>query len=227
MSKLFWFPPVSVLGTLKHDFSDVVSHSKVDTHPSGRLGISFDIPDDWADKNGVRLSLVNSDFFEWTARGVLDLNYFNYDPALKDIAGLLVDDCTLVKKPAPCPEVPVPPIPPIPVPVNHPELIIKAIYATGKYELVTKEGCGKFTEACCDELNKVHSKDWGYIKTSGAQNGYNGHRLDKIQLKASTFGVGATTSGVYDIIFNSENPNAEPAFNYQGPPILELWYYPA
>ena len=218
MVKLFWFPdPLSKsTGTLRSDADGIVRNSKPDVHPTSRLGISWDLPSDLPDRNGARVIISNpDDYYDLSFRGILDLHYNG------DIAGLVVDDCSLIKKPKPCPDVP--PVP-VPVPGNKPIDIINAVYATGLYNLATKDGCGKFTEACCKELHEKNSSFWGHVKKSGAQNQYNGHAVDAVML---LFASSDTRPGIYDIITDSESSNAKPAFNFAGDVNSSLWYYPA
>jgi hypothetical protein len=120
-----------------------------------------------------------------------------------------------------CPD-PVPvPIPPQPDPTT-PLGIIKQVYATGLYDLRTKEGCGKFTEACCTALHEKLSASYGHLRKSGAQNQYNGHAVDALQRL-----VPMLESGVFDIIQSSESPEAKPAYNKAGDSEPDKWYYPA
>lgn len=218
MVNLYWFPdPNSFLCQMRVDITGAVIIAVPATHPTGRVGQVFNLPDDTPfGHTGADLDMSLAGYEPMHFRGILNL-------AEDGLAYINIDDVHGIKKVI-CPEVPVP-IPPNPIPPsNDPEAIIRGVYATGKYELITKEGCGKFTEACCDELHKRNSRYWGYIKTSGAQNGYNGHRLDKLNLLRD---IEDTKAGVYDIIKNSESTDAEPAFNFEGTPIPELWYYPA
>lgn len=85
---------------------------------------------------------------------------------------------------------------------------------------VTEEGCGRFTEACCAALHEINPQ-WGHIKKVGAQNQFNGHAVDAIQLLAGE------QKGIYDIIVDSESPNAKPSFNRKGDPEPALFFFPA
>jgi hypothetical protein len=87
------------------------------------------------------------------------------------------------------------------------------------HDLTTKEGCGRFTEACCAALHAVNPL-WGHIKKSGAQNQFNGHAVDAIQLLA---GEG---NGIFDIIFDSESPSAKAQFIRKGDPEPALFLRP-
>lgn len=99
--------------------------------------------------------------------------------------------------------------------------IINWTYTNGHFDLSTKEGCGKFTEACCTNLHDNLSQMWGHIRKNPGQNQYNGHAVDAIQLAAGT------GTGIYDIIYSSESYEAYPTYNLKGPADLSLWYYPA
>jgi len=228
MTKLFWFPtPLDSTGTLRHDADGIVRVAKPDTHPTGRAGISWELSDTWPDKNGARVTISHAaDYYDTTFRGVLDLHYFP-----NGLAGLLVDDCTLTKKPAPCPD-PSPIPPPTPLPTD-PVGIIQRVYATGQYNLATKAGCGQFTEACCAALHTQHSSWWMHIRKFPPQNHYPEvpyvpggpvHAVDAIQLLQAT---ADTAAAIYDIVLDSESPNAGPAFNSKGTPDPNLAYYPA
>jgi len=136
-------------------------------------------------------------------------------------AQFMLDDVHLVKVAPPPPPPPPPQVRPTPGPRStNPTDIINGIFASGAHSLATKEGCGKFTEACCAALHEV-DPNWGHIRKSGAQNQFNGHAVDAIQLRS---GEG---SGIYDIIVSSESPDAKPAFNRVGDPNLQLWFFPA
>src|SRR5262245_24844150 len=127
------------------------------------------------------------------------------------------DDVHLAEVPTPAPE-------PTPDPNADPQAIIQAVFELDDHDLATKEGCGEFTEACCDELHAKHSAMWGHIRKEPAQNQYAGHAVDALMLLAA---AGETDAGIYDIIHDSESPNASPSFNYKGVPDPNLWYYPA
>src|SRR5262245_21823181 len=134
-------------------------------------------------------------------------------------ATFMLDDIHLVSIAAT-----LPPLSPKPDPNADPQAIIQSVWATGQHELQTKEGCGRFTEACCTELHRRQSLQWGHISKSGAQNQWNGHAVDAVMLLAK---AGGTDAGIYDIIHDSESPNASPNFIYKGEPDPNLWYYPA
>ncbi len=192
----------------------VVGHPAV--HSSGRKGWGFDIPVNSPNGNGAELVLGKDGFFNIDQRGVLWLNEDN-------TARIEFDDFILQPLPPPVIIQLPPPIVTPPPPDNSPQGIINAVYATGLYDLKTKEGCGKFTEACCTDLHVKHSSLWGHVKKTGAQNQYNGHAVDAVMLLANTQGIFA---GIYDIIFSSESPEAKPTFNFAGSVNADLWYYP-
>src|SRR5262245_7870664 len=133
------------------------------------------------------------------------------------VGQFVLDDVRLAPIPVPEPEVP-------PDPNADPQAIIQAVFELDDHDLATKEGCGEFTEACCDELHAKHSAMWGHIRKEPAQNQYAGHAVDALMLLAA---AGETDAGIYDIIHDSESPNASPSFNYKGVPDPNLWYYPA
>jgi hypothetical protein len=117
-----------------------------------------------------------------------------------------------------------PPQPPNPPqPSGSPLDMINQMYATGKFNLATKSGCGLFTEACCKVLHENHSPSWGHLRKTGAQNQFNGHAVDAIQLLVPELNCEAF---IYDIITDSESPNAHPALNVAGAPEPSLFLYP-
>lgn len=134
------------------------------------------------------------------------------------IATYTVDDIRMT----PTPVTPGPEPPPVdPTYPKDPEGIINYVFAIGSYDLSTHEGCGKFTEDCCEALHDHHNNTWGHIRKNPGQNQYNGHAVDAVQQAA---GPG---NGIYDIIHDSISTSATPSFNYKGEPDLTLWYYPA
>lgn len=222
--KLFIFPdPNNATCILTTD--DGKSYTGVaDTHPTGRPGQSFNISESTPDGNGCLLEVMYGKKVTLRQRAILFLE----SSLIKPLAMFAADDFKLVDEKV-CPEIPPTPVPippnPIPPPSDlSPEEIIHRRYATGKYNLKTKEGCGQFTEDCCEDLHIVDSDEWGHIKKSGAQNQYNGHAVDAIQLLHDTK---ETKAGIYDIIFSSESEDAKPVFNRAGDPNKSLWYYPA
>lgn len=104
---------------------------------------------------------------------------------------------------------------------GSPEEIINQVYLKTDADLSSHDGCGKFTEDACTALHDSLSQWWGHIRKNPGQNQYNSHAVDAIMLAT---GEGA---GIYDIIHDSVSPNASPAYNWKGPPDLNLWYYPA
>lgn len=119
-------------------------------------------------------------------------------------------------------EVPAIPEPPPRNQYLDPFATIQAVYEQGEYDLATKEGCGEYTEACCSALNAQQSPLWGHIRKRPEQNQWQGHAVDAIQLLAK---AGDTDSGIYDIILDTESPNAAPAWSYKGASEPDLWYY--
>jgi hypothetical protein len=217
MSKLLIFPtPLDAECVLVHD-SGFLVHGKPDSHPSGRPGQSFRIPEGTPDGQGCLLLVTAPKKVPIQQRGIL---YLASEPFIAADDFYLMDE----KVCPPCPEPPPlpPPQPPLILPgpgpwPSDPLGIIQKVYRDGHHDLSTKEGCGQFTEACCTELHNRHSLGWGHVKKMGAQNNYNGHAVDAIQYHA----------GIYDIITSSESPQARPAFNRAGDFRPDLWYYPA
>jgi hypothetical protein len=169
---------------------------------------------------GATLNVSCDGHTPFEGRGVLAT------PAAGDVR-LILDDIRLVKaapvqqpKPATATQPQTAASGPTPTTSKDPQAIINAIFASGAHSLATKEGCGRFTEACCAALHEVDPM-WGHIKKSGAQNQFNGHAVDAIQL------LTGETRGIYDIIFDSESPNAKPSFNRKGDPDGVLWFFPA
>jgi hypothetical protein len=119
--------------------------------------------------------------------------------------------------------IPPPPTPPVRDQNADPQAICQAIFEAGDYDLSTKEGCGVYTEDCCSALFTDHWYTWGHILKDPAQNQYNGHAVDALQLLTP---AGGTEAGIYDIIWSTESPEAKPAWSYKGPPDLNLWYPP-
>lgn len=133
----------------------------------------------------------------------------------------LFDDVHLTEAAAVTPPTPEPP------PLNpnaDPLAIINGVYATGKYPLATKTGCGEFTEACCYALYTQQSNLWGHIKKNPGQNQYDGHAVDAVQLLGAS---GSTEAGIYDIVHDSESPNATPSLNFKGEPDPNLYLPPS
>jgi hypothetical protein len=170
------------------------------------------LPQGTTGQGGV-LEISHSGCLDFSNRGLIV-------PNESGPAHFVLDDVHLVTASAP----PLPPIPERPDPNADPLAIINGVWATGQYELATKEGCGRFTEACCTELHARQSLQWGHIAKKEGQNQYNGHAVDALYLLHP---AGSTTVGVYDIIHDSESSNASPCFNWKDAGDPALWYYPA
>ena len=189
----------------------------VSTDGNNRPCQVFDIPDTTPNRWGCSLSITFDNKLPFSARGLLAHESLVWNFYLDDVKLLDVPPPVIIYVPEPTPPKP-------PVNSSDPWSIIKSVYATGKFDLLTKESCGKFTEACCTSLHELNSPEWGHLKKHGAQNNYNGHAVDAVQLLTD---VGSTTAGIYDIIQSSESPDAKPAFNWVGSPSPSDWYYPA
>lgn len=216
--KLFIFPePLNSTCSLILD--NGVSYVGIrDVHPSGRPAVSFTLPEGTPNGNGCLLNISAPTKVTLEQRGILFLSDSD------GTADIVADDFHLQNEKV-CPDVPpTPPTPPIPPGTIEPLDIINAVYSTGRYDLGTKDGCGKFTEECCTQLHEHNSDEWGHIKKIPPQNNYNGHAVDAIQLLAPS---GDTRAGVYDLVINSESPSAKPGFGRQGDPNPALFYYPA
>jgi hypothetical protein len=141
-------------------------------------------------------------------------------PTASGPASFVFDDFgALAPAAAPAPD----PKPPV-NPDLDPAALCEAVYAQGDYDLATKEGCGRYTEACCTALHDQQSAWWGHIRKDAAQNQFNGHAVDALMLMTQ---AGGTAPGIYDIIWSTESLEAAPAWSYKGPPDAGLWYYPA
>lgn len=201
----------------------------LNSHPAvfqNRKGIGFTCAPETANGNGAELILFAPNRLTISQRGILWLRVNNdYYPWIDNQQAAFVPDDFRI------PALPVIPPVTIPPPVNPPVIsdetpiaIINRVYASKQWDLSTKEGSGLFTEACCTELHNVHSSSWGHVKKHGQQNQYNGHAVDAIMLKNS---MPDCDKAIYDIIVNSESPNAVPALNFSSPVDESLWYYPA
>lgn len=82
--------------------------------------------------------------------------------------------------------------------------IVDEVFATGRYELVTKAGNGCFTEEVAFRLAQREPGQWFHLKKSGGQNQWNGHAVDAV-LHESGYAV--------DIIAFSESTDARPAWS--------------
>lgn len=213
--KLYIFPtPLIAICTLVHD-SGWAERGQPDIHPSGRAGQSFNIPPNTPNGNGCQLTIEAFRMVSLLQRGMLMLH--------EDQAYILADDFLLTPEKV-CPE-PIP-VPPTPIPTNE-QPQDTTLRLSKNADLQTKEGCGKYVEACVTELRRVNLGSWQHIPKTGAQNQYNKHAVDAMNLNFPiVIDDVMTKSGVYDIIFNSESPEAKPVFNWVGPPVTN-GYYPA
>lgn len=108
---------------------------------------------------------------------------------------------------------------PAPMPAD-PWGIIQWVYANGSYDLRTKQGCGEFTEACALALYQNLLPLWGHVKKNPGQNQWDGHAVDAVHCLAGY------DTGIWDIIFSSESPEAHPVYNYAGPADPLIWIPP-
>lgn len=228
MFRLIIFPtPLDSAAIFDHDsgYSTVGSPT---THPTGRPGVGLDFPDSIPNGNGGTLTIRKEGKVTLSQRGILYVRKDDLENGYPWIgeqnAAFSSDDFRLQDVPTPPAPPPQPPTPPTPLPSKDPLTIITRIYNEGDFDLSSKDGCGEFTEAACEALHNQSSAKWGHLKKSGAQNQYNGHAVDAVQLLSGTPGADA---GIYDIIQNSESDEARVVFNRVGPPDAEKWYYPA
>jgi hypothetical protein len=173
----------------------------------GRDGYCVQIPATVTTTQGAVLQITHPAKQSFQNRGLLI-------PSSNGPALFCLDDVTLADSHAPVPEPP-------PIYQGSPQEIVNQVYQQGDFDLSTKDGCGQFTEACCTALHDSHSDHWGHIKKTGAQNQYNGHAVDALML------LSGADAGIWDIIYDSESPNAQPSWSYKGAPDPSLWYYPA
>jgi hypothetical protein len=222
MPKLLIFPdPLDARCELRHDDgSGLVVIAVPDTHSQGRRGQSFAIPTGLPQGHGARLFISSPGKVQLEQRGALW-----YDDGIVQIpfpeggACLFTDDFRLVSMPT------VPVIPDThPDPNKDPFKIIVDTYNPTIHDLTTHDGCGKFTEDCCKALHEQHNITWGHVRKSGAQEQYNGHAIDAIQILMA---VTNTPAGTYDIVQSSQSPSAKPSFNRVDDAHQSLWYYPA
>jgi hypothetical protein len=82
--------PPETTGTIAHDTGGWTLESHPGTHPSGRDGIVFDVPDGTPDGNGCTFTLHQKGRDLITLRGILYLH-------LPTGAGLVFDDWTHLK----------------------------------------------------------------------------------------------------------------------------------
>lgn len=216
MAKFFIYPnPLDSLTQIQHD-NGWTADLNPDVDSNGRQGKSVEVPANTPNGHGARLVVSHSNKVTSSNRG-----FFVYDESAKAWR-LQVDDVTLAD--VVIIEVPVDPPPTDTMPTD-PAGIINYTYKHGKFDLTTKEGCGKFTEACCTNLHEYHHTAWGHVRKNPGQNQYNGHAVDAVMLLIDD--LDGTKAGIYDIIVSSESSSAKPAFNYAGPSNPSLWYYPA
>lgn len=209
--------PANTQGVLRLDGGIALN-----SHPAvflGRQGIGFTCPDATPNGNGAELTLLAANKVTIRQRAILWIRVpdFIYPWVGDQQAAFAIDDFTL-------PDVPGPVIPPGPIGDKHPQEIIQVVYNTGLYNLTTHDGCGQFTEACCTALHEQHSSSWGHVRKQGAQEQYNGHAIDAVMLLNS---MPDCDRAIYDIIVQSQAPDAHPGFNFASPVNASLWYYPA
>lgn len=208
------------------DFPTLTFQASPAVEPGGRVGQMFIFPENTPSGHGFRVIISNpTTIVVDDMKGVLYVDNGQVPMTYRSgsTAELILDDFKLPIITTPVPNPPNP-TPPGPTPGMSPLEIVNATYAAGHYDLNTKDGCGKFTEDCCNNLHNLNDKDWGNIKKFPPQNNYNGHAVDAVMLLIDS---GPTKAGVYDLIFSSESPQAHPVFNLAGPPNQSLWYYPA
>lgn len=208
--------PIDAHCEFHHDSGITVIGTPV-VDSNGRPGQTFELPDNTPSGWGARITISKPAYFDYSIRGIAYTFDDHWIFLADDFSLTKVPDPVIVEKPVPV-EVPPPSYP------KDAKGIIDLVYKVGHFDFLTKEGCGKFTEAVCEELHKNHSVNWGHIRKFGSQNNYNGHAVDAIQLLENTADV---RPGVYDLIYDSESPNAKLQFIYKGEPDRTLWYYPA
>ena len=91
--------------------------------------------------------------------------------------------------------------------------VVQGVWNGGGHELVTKEGCGRFTHACALALNAADG-NFGHLKKNPGQNQIDGHAVDAVLHRATGFAI--------DLISSSESDNAKPAWQ-----VKEDLSYPA
>ena len=192
------------------------------TDPAGRPGQVAYVPDVVTSGHGAELTLDAPGYLSTRVRGFLGL--YPIHPNGNYVARLEVDDYMLTAAPQAPPDGGTPP----PSGPRTPVQIMDEVYRTTNPNLATVEGCGKYTEDCCDALHAEHSEMWGHIRKNPGQNQYQGHAVDAIMLLTNVSSqAGNVQAGIYDIIFSSASFEAKPVFNFVEPPHYELWYYPA
>lgn len=217
--ELIIFPdPLTAQGILELGSGLKLNSHSVIHQPSGRPAIGFAIPTGSANGHGARLTLFAAGRVTITQKAILWLrtNDDYYPWVGPQTAAFAIDDFTL-------PLVPSTPVDP-PIGDKSPEEIIQAVYNTGLYNITTHDGCGQFTEACCTALHEQHSSSWGHIRKNPGQEQYNRHAIDAIMLLNA---MPDCDRGIYDIIIQSQAPDAHPGFFFVSGPNATLWYYPA
>jgi len=201
--------PVTATVTLSPDSGGVYTGVPY-THSSGRAGQVCYIDAGTPDEQGVTITVAADGYLPLRLRGFLMLN------AADDEARFQADDFALELAP-----VTPGPTPPANVSGSTPLEVINSVWATGDYQLLTKEGCGRFTEACDTAVHDLIENTCGHLRKDPGQNQFNGHAVDAIHFIAGQY------VGIWDIITSSESSDAKPAFNYAGPAEPPKWYYPA
>lgn len=95
---------------------------------------------------------------------------------------------------------------------------VDGVYFGGGHDLTTKEGCGRFTEACAAALHHVDA-GFGHLRKRPGQNQWNGHAVDAVLYRQTGQSV--------DIIRESETDRARPAWEVDIPRYANGdWYAP-
>lgn len=211
MLLVFYTTPATALVRLTLDVGGAVYYSQGPTTANGRDDAHlFDLPDNTPDQ-GSLLHVEAEGYYPFDGRGILVPD--------GDMAAFEFDDIHL--QPVVLPTLPDHPTPPNPA---DPLSVIQWVYDGGTgvtFDLLTKGSCGQFTEACALALFRDTKITWGHLLKVPGQNQWNGHAVDAIHQVA----VGDHV-GVWDIIQNSESPEARPVFNYAGPDDETMWAAP-
>jgi hypothetical protein len=208
----FYPDPTSAVVTVSPDAGGKFASVPYTDPATGRAGQCCYIADGTPNEQGASLDITADGYTPDHSRGFLML-----DPT-KMIARFQLDDRQLTASAAPAPG-PTPPSGP-----PNPFDIIMNVFNTTQPALWTLEGCGKFTEDCCDALHAQSSPAWGHVDKEPGQNQYHGHAVDAVMLAMN---IPGTAAGIYDIIFSSVSSEAKPVFNFAGPAELDKWIYPA
>jgi hypothetical protein len=89
--------------------------------------------------------------------------------------------------------------------------VVQSVFTNGvTWDLSTKEGCGKFTEAVVNAL----PSEWGHIVKTGGQTQYAGHAIDAVMYKSPTALNNGKYFQVVDIIASAESTEAKPAWTF-------------